>query len=429
MTRALSPFDRCRRKACGATLLEALVAFVVLLLTVAAVVRAQGQLRLGADVSRQRSEAVRLGQADLELLRAYAVIGAASGSRAYAEIVSAAATVDGASGYVSNAAYLVTRAIQTGAADEARSAVVDVTWADRAGERHRVVLNTIVAAHDPAYSAALTLPPSGSPVRGAWGRSARIPLPARNLGDGRSAFKPFGSATVAWVFDNASGYVVASCSGIAAPRANADLLASDLVTCSSVRAVLLSGIIRFTSATPPDPGNARDLPAALAVVLTTRGGPYPSAPTCGSEPVKTVTYSGQGTLHVESVAIAATPASLGLANWTESGDHHVAYHCLVPLAADGTWSGRTTLAPNGWTLGSGAADSRVCRYAADLDGSGAIDSNIEHPADYVGVAASLSNQNFLVIAGNQSCPSAPAVRIAGAADDVFADLSTVTHQP
>ena len=78
---------------------------------------------------------------------------------------------------------------------------------------------------------------------------------------------------------------------------------------------------------------------------------------------------------------------------------------------------------SGWTIGSGSGDHRVCRYAADADGSGAIDANIEHPSDYVDVAGPLLAQNFLVVRGDQSCP------VAADGDPLIAGNGTVPHQP
>ena len=65
----------------GTTLLEALIAFLVLSLGILTIGRVQTHLRLGSDIARQRAEAVRLGQEELENLRAFSVLGAASGAR------------------------------------------------------------------------------------------------------------------------------------------------------------------------------------------------------------------------------------------------------------------------------------------------------------------------------------------------------------
>ena len=114
---------------------------------------------------------------------------------------------------------------------------------------------------------------------------------------------------------------------------------------------------------------------------------------------------------------------------TESGDRYVACACVVVPVASGPWSGRSTISPIGWTLGTGPNDRRVCRYTAALDGSGAVDANEEHPADYSAVDHALANQNFLVIKGTESCPAGPAVQVGGRSTDVFVNLSTAAHQP
>jgi hypothetical protein len=161
-----------------------------------------------------------------------------------------------------------------------------------------------------------------------------------------------------------------------------------------VKALLLSGVVRFATTPPPDPVHANDAPLALGIGITLTGGVYPGAPQCGAE-----------------------------AQTLASGDRFVAYHCMiVPLA--GRWSGRTSVVPQGWALGGAATQYKVCRYSADQDGSGGVDSNAEHPKDYADVDGALAQQNFLVIRGDQSCPLASAI---GAT--VFANVGTVQHQP
>ena len=80
-----------------------------------------------------------------------------------------------------------------------------VGWTDRRGDAQRIVLSSIIVGHDPAYSAALALAPAWAPVHGALGRSRWIPLYARDLGNGKSAFKPLAAGSLAFVLDNRSG--------------------------------------------------------------------------------------------------------------------------------------------------------------------------------------------------------------------------------
>jgi hypothetical protein len=64
----------------------------------------------------------------------------------------------------------------------------------------------------------------------------------------------------------------------------------------------------------------------------------------------------------------------------------------------------------------------VCRYSADHDGNGRIDHNDEHPDRYTRVLGYLGQQNYLVVRGQATCPSAVPPH-----ND--ASLATVQHQP
>jgi Tfp pilus assembly protein PilV len=402
----------------GAALFESLLAFVFLAAGTIAVVQLQGNLRLHADLARQRSEAVRLGERELEGLRAYSVVDAASGVHAYEAIADAETVVDGASGYASNTSYRIVRRIDDTALTGAKLASVSVEWVDRSGAAQHVALDSVIARNDPAYSGALAL--AAAPPRGAFGRSTMIPVASKSLGDGRSAWKPSDSGTIALVFDDNTGQIVSRCSGVAA--ATRDLLTGNLTSCSAGSWLLLLGTVRFTSAVPPIAANANDTPLPFAMALTVTGGADAASPACSAEAMKTVRYTAAGSLHVDAVPIAATPASVGLPEWSDTGERFATYRCVVTPRADGRWSGRSALGPSGWTIGSGSADHRVCRFVADRDGSGAIDANIEHPENYRDVSGALMEQNFLVVQGNQACPGA-------AEGSLLALAGTVQHQP
>ncbi|MEQ1682073.1 MAG: prepilin-type N-terminal cleavage/methylation domain-containing protein [Burkholderiaceae bacterium] len=377
----------------GISLIEALIALLVLSLGMLTVSQLQGHLRLGSDIARQRTEAVRLGQEDIEALRGYSVIAASGAEPSWAGITSASRSADASTGYATHTRYTVAREIVDNNTLAAKTAAVTVHWNDRDGEAQKIVLTTVIAANDPAHGGVLAVAPSAAHAKGASSRSTRVPLLAKNLGDGRSAMKPTATSTTALVFDNASGNITARCSGINPATATLDLALADLTACGAINAQLLSGSVRFSQTAPPDAARGNDAPLALTIALTLTGGRYATAPECNSEAVQ-----------------------------TESGDRYVAYHCVVVPLANGRWSGRSTVVPSGWALGTAADARRVCRYSADLDSSGAIDSNEEHPAAYNAVDHSLANQNFLVIAGNQTCP-------AGAAGDDFVNHATAAHQP
>lgn len=417
---------RTRRAQRGTTLLEGLVAFLVLSLGMLSVVRVQTQMRLNTDVARQRSEAVRIAQEDIERLRAFSVIAVRAGATAFAGVASATRQVNSDSGQPSNTSYSLLREITAGDTPLSKNARVSVAWDDRTGARQQVALSTLIAGHDPAYAGALQLHAKAPPLRTAHARSPWIPLPAKDLGQGRSAFKPIAGGTEALVYDNTSGNIMARCSGVDATLSNANLSAAALGTCEALQAYSLSGVVRFAGATPPDAAAANDAPLELSIAIAPSDATPP--PVCRSEARKSVSYTLGGAIRTEAVPIGALPATLGLGSWVETGERFVAYHCVVvPVAPGASWSGRASIAPTGWTVGTGASDYRVCRYSADVDGSGAIDNNLEHPDSYSALRSSLTQQNFLVIKGTQSCPAAPA-GTAGTRP-VFADLSTAPHQP
>ena len=381
------------RRQQGISLIEALIALLVLSLGMLTVSRLQAHLRLGSDIARQRAEAVRLGQEDIEALCAYSVLAASGAARSWAGITSASRSVDASTGYASHTRYTVAREIAATDALAAKTAAVTVHWNDRDGEAQKIVLTTVIGANDPAHGGLLAMAPSGVHAKGASARSTRVPLLAKDLGNGSSVMKPTSAGTIALVFDNTSGKVTARCSGINTGTATRDLALTDLTACAAMTAQMLSGSVRFSQTSPPDAARGNDAPLALTLALALTGGTYAAAPECSSEAVQ-----------------------------TEAGDRYVAYHCVVIPLASGRWSGRSTVVPSGWTIGTGADARQVCRYSADLDGSGAIDSNEEHPAAYSAVDHSLANQNFLVIQGSQLCPT-------GASTDVFVDRSTAAHQP
>ena len=417
------------RRQRGTTLFEALVAFLVLSLGMLTVARVQTHLRINADVARQGSEAVRLAQEELETIRAFASLAASAGTRSYEAIASRSRTVDSGTGYNSNTRYQVARQIDAAIAPNAKNALITVSWTDRNGGAQRLALSSIIAGNDPAYSGALALARGGAAVQGPLGRSVAIPPGAKDLGNGSSVFKPVSDGSVAYLFNNGSGQVTGRCSGVVAATATRDLTTGNLGSCDANVGVLLSGSVRFSSAVPPDAAQANDPPLAAAVSLALAGGSYAIAPDCSTQAMKTVAYTTSGSLHLDAVAIGASAASMGLPGWTETGERHLAYHCVVYPLPSGRWSGRAALVATGWTIGTSATDRRVCRYSGDLDGNGSIDANIEHPASYAGVEGALAHQNFLVINGTQTCPSGNATRVTGSSSDVFADLGTAPHQP
>ena len=176
----------------GVTLLEALVAFFVLAAGSVAVAALQRDLHLAADVARDRSQALRIAEGDVGQLRAFTAIEGAAGTRTYAAIANATRVDDAASGS-GTASYRLERSVDGAAFAGTKSMTVAVRWSDRRGRDNAVVIHGFVAALDPQFSGSLALDAGAirSAPRGVRGRSPGVPLTAKRLDGGRSAWKAF----------------------------------------------------------------------------------------------------------------------------------------------------------------------------------------------------------------------------------------------
>ena len=126
----------------GTSLLEALIAFLVLSLGMVSIARVQGHLRLDADVARQRTEAVRLAQQDMETLRS---------ERTFSAIANASRSAN------TGTAYAIERRIEATGMPHAKAASITVRWVDRSGVAQQVALHSVIAGTDPRLSGALAL--------------------------------------------------------------------------------------------------------------------------------------------------------------------------------------------------------------------------------------------------------------------------------
>jgi hypothetical protein len=311
---------------------------------------------------------------------------------------------------------LVSPVLKDAADLQARTVTVTVHWKDRADSDETLTLHSIISRVDPAFAGATSLAPATPGVRTPQGRHPAIPNDAHDLGNKLSAFRPANDSTTVWLLDNASSTVTGVCS-IAVGTAVSALKPADVEACTNnTVGYLVTGSIRFANGTQPSPsapdGTARPLTVSLALTpsqftvmnalkqqVLAPGRDYPVTPNhrCFSD---------------------APPTSL-------SSQTAVNYRCIVHpnTQSPRNWWGQVLL--DGLNLGVTAAHFRVCRFSADYNGNGKID-NEEHPATYSGVSHSLARQNFLVIRGDATCPTAPAP---APASGIFVDHSTQPHQP
>lgn len=400
------------RRPGGLALIEVLIATALLGLGSAALMRLHLHLRHGSEVARQRAEALRLAEEDLETLRAYTRLSGGSGSGASWSAIGnlAAQEVTDLGGPT---VYTRSRSVSPAAAPALKAVTATLAWTDRHDEARQLRLPTLVAGLDPLLIGALLLHRGDGRGLGALGRHPLIPLTARELADGRIAYKPRASGTLTWVFDAATAQVTARCQSPAG-LASGDLTAAQLSGCRAISGLLLAGVLRFatdrdglTAADAENPlGRAMDLDLRLS--LSSTGHPDPA-------------------WECEDDAPDGAPP----ATTTQTVVH---YACVVqPAGNPPQWSGRLDVVPHGWAITDGSDGSdggdgtfRICRYSADHDGNGRID-NREHPLRYAGVGEPLGDQNFLVVRAAAGCPRDVPANLATPAN--WVDDSTVAHQP
>jgi len=388
-------------KARGTSLVEALIALLIVALGLMAMTVIQGRLRHSGDAAKQRTEATRLAQAEMQRLRAYAALrrdaSTPSSAAVYAELNDQLVEVDGIS-----TRYTLQRTVQP-LAQAGLEVQLNLSWRDRTLDANDAPLSlnwhTAVAATEPRLLIAAQLPPDeGLAARRLQKRHSAIPLGAKRLDADRSVFKPQELGGLALLLDNRSGEVVQRCR-VQATLLTRQIRATDLLDCDTRLAsgsVLLRGHVRFALGLQPDPEFANDaVLAGVGVALQLTEPAQPQAASCQTQ--------------TES----------------DGGEQRLSYTCVIERPTSEStwrgWSGRSVL--NGLRFAPGG--HRVCRYSDDFDLDGRI-SNLEHPLDYTGVKASMAHQNFLVIAFEAPCPLGRRLDIA---QQQYRNSRTVNHQP
>jgi hypothetical protein len=373
----------------------------------------QSALRSNSDISKQRSEAVRIAQERIETVRSFSVIASAPGVTAYDDLstVGAADIVRANANTTFSLATTVTALPAVGNEQQVaphKRVVVEVRWRDRNDAEQTVRLGTVVSASAPEIAASLSTPADVSALQEVAKRNRVIPVSAIDLGNGKSQFAPPGApAGTTWIFNNNTGFILQKCFG---------------AVCVDFVGRLLAGYVNFaTGAAQPLPADA-ETPPSLRLV----GAAFDTV----------------------SVSVAITePAADTINCFQDVQATYVGYFCAMPITvASPYWTGRADVAlPGGLVLAASIADAtvtsyRVCRYTIAagrvLPHLSAVPPvlpavapirNEQHPLDYYRAKNSLTNQNFLVIRAGDGvtpfeCP---------ADDAATPDLngSTWHHQP
>jgi len=428
------------RKHTGVALIEALVAMLVMGIGSLAVLGAQTTLRFNADLSKQRSEAVRIAQEQIEQARTFGdFAGYNSGITATVtpEVVPPNLGFD-------NTTYSITRAVvpnTTLHGPRMKQLRVTVTWTDRTGMQQRVQLATAIQGTPPALAGSLLLPANTGPTSAPDRRHRGIPPGAVLVpGTATSSFSPPGApAGVSWIFNNLTGAIISICTS-ALPA-----------SCTAANSRYAGGVIRFaTAASPATPTNP-------PVGYYFDAGETPQGPDLPAEGNMVQGIGVQVMLDPPT-----TPAADCYAQSNPAATARL-YHCAVPVGNSGGWSGRievTGISLLALSIADTTANRyRVCRYTPvhgcqpevpgptttnfttstvwGLPGAAAtctapsqqttpptpsrLMRNDDFPLKQVDVKGALMNQNFLIRRAPDSCPAdGPALRF---------NTNTWHHQP
>jgi type II secretory pathway pseudopilin PulG len=384
----------------GVSLVEALVALAVMSIGMLALVGVQSTMRLNSDLAKQRSEATRIASEEIELVRSFTSMGVVNGQPgvSYDEIVDRVVESYQPPDGIGNTTYRVVRNVTDLAGSAQKFVSVQVQWVDRTSQPQTVTLDSAISGAAPTLGAMLMVPHGDSASSRNQGRHISIPEGAVDLGDGYSRFQPPGSTGLGWYFNNLTGVLRVCAAGVV-----------NYTTCPL--ATLVSGTVQFHIASATTAANAES-PQGPGSALA----PGPGAMTL---------VGGVGT-------------NLAASCYSVTQGAQAVYFCAVSTSDAGGWGGQLNPVPvdaygtalefgNYWPgLGDNLPGQyKSCRFTTDLptsdDPNAEFTLNANHPRKYCfeqpftsgdpalcrgkPVKVNLINQNFLVIRGDQSCPT------------------------
>jgi hypothetical protein len=369
----------------GIALIEALIALAVMAFGMLAIVGMQGTLRQNSDLSRQRAEAVRIAQQQIERARAYAVLvdPANPATNTFSSLASLGAReVAGVAGR--STTFTLATQVPEGAGlpllannlPSLKGLNVTVTWRDRTDIEQAVSLSTAIHGVAPELAGTLSIPPNGTPTSSAGGRNRAIPWNTTPLSGGRSGFVPPQPAdgTVVWVFDNVTG-ILRVCTIV---NLGVNLAAAGNISgCDGVefeKYELLTGDVNFA--------NNAALQATADDALRPKGTAFQVA--------------------VQFNQTAPSGLAISPSCFTELpvlGRSTVAYFCAVPIGAERArlpWSGYSVVTSSLLPTEPVVGGFSTCRYTS-IRADSPAPANNRHPRSYSDVKGPLAGQNFLVV--------------------------------
>lgn len=363
----------------GFTLIEALLALLVMAFGMLSLSGMQLSLSRNSDVAKQRTEAMRLAQRRIDEYRSYTSIAAAGGHTIVWDSLPASATQTS----VTNATYTITTAMGGVIADALRPISVTVAWTDRGNQAQSLTISSVISKSDPVDIGYVANPlPLNAPLKRPKNRNINIPIPALDLGNGQSSTQF--AADYVIVYSNVTAGVVKVCNPGAANATDVQVRAaigntlpagSTLVagSCLDVTGYVVAGYIGY--------------PTALVNTLT--GMKHDVVSPNGI--VRTNPFSGQA---IRCLFSEATDQNSNAAIAAASGYDFKYYLCVVPLASPFLWSGTVRVGDVPTT-----SSYVVCRYQYSDPGLTANERNVQ---PYVNVSMSMDEQNYRIVAAANS---------------------------
>ncbi|MDH4392334.1 MAG: prepilin-type N-terminal cleavage/methylation domain-containing protein [Aquabacterium sp.] len=388
---------------CGVSLVEALVALAIMSIGMLALVGVQSTMRLNSDLAKQRTEATRIASEEIERVRSFISMGAVNGQPgvSYDEIVDRVVENYQPPDGIGNTTYRVVRNVRDLPGSAQKVVWVRVQWTDRSNLPQTVTLDSAVNGTAPTLGAMLVVPHRDSATSRNRGRHVSIPEGAVDRGDGSSLFVPPGATGLGWYFNNLTG-VMRVCTGVVINYATCPL------------ATLVSGVVLYhDSDTQPTAADAENPQGSVFALAT------------GPRAMELADAVGSG---LSASCYAATEITRAV------------YFCAIITSDTAGWGGQLNPMPvsgggAALTFGVLASSYKSCRYTTDLptaedpntiaieaDPHAQFTANASHPRKYclerprntneAGLACTgkrvkenLINQNFLIIRGNQTCPT------------------------
>jgi type II secretory pathway pseudopilin PulG len=225
----MKPFSRLQREG-GFTIVEALVALLIMTFGMLAISGMQMSLSQNSDISKQRTEATRLANEKMEELRSFTAISTGT--------ITWNGLADGSDTISTNTTYTRSWSLSGTITDAYRPVTVAVSWLDRVGTAQGITLNSVISATDPKNVGFLGFPlPENEPLKRVKNRSLDIPIPAISLTgyQGLSGYNLSGTG-LSIVFDDYNGAVVKSCPTTLTAG-------SSLTGCATITATIVAGYI------------------------------------------------------------------------------------------------------------------------------------------------------------------------------------------